>query len=236
MALFFASLKDIRGLGKLDSAHSCPCSPFPDPSLWWGCCLAWGPSFQSCWGTMQEDLLPPHTGFSTVSGEWVISTAPPHCYWLPSSQNTSLSPADTTVTLMELFLCSPQTHLLQRTPKRSQVWERTSPNSWTLKGSSQSRHQSQGCSSPCPGMAPGAGTHSPLPPVRLHICSLHPCRRAGNNYKAGSCRAAPGLASSTGFSSCGACGTAPAAACGRPFTRAEHRCATASWGRGSGTT
>lgn len=59
-----------------------------------------------------------------------------------------------------------------------------------------------------PRLAPAVGTHSPLPPSRVHICSLHPCRRAGINYRAGKGRAAPGLARGTSSGGRRACGTA----------------------------
>lgn len=109
--------------------------------------------------------------------------------------------------------------------QETEVGERTSSNTWKLerqlfKSTSEPRI---GLLLTLPFLAPGAGAHSPLPPSRLHICSLHPCRRAGINYRAGKGRAAPGLARGTSSSGRRARGTALEAGC---------RCATGSCGTG----
>lgn len=104
------ALKTPEGSASWTVLTPAPDPPFPDPSLWWGCCLARGLNFQELLGHHAGGPSPsPERVFHSLRGTGDFYSPPLTAIGCHHLKTKACHRQTQTVTLRELFLC-PQTN------------------------------------------------------------------------------------------------------------------------------
>lgn len=176
MALLFASLKDIGGFSKLDCFRSCPCSPLPDPSFQWGCCLAGRPVSRAAGALCRRTFSLPSQVFPQSQGNGG-PLHPPSA--LPSaaiiSKHKPVISRHNGDTWGAVSLLPNHPSSSSRPKTGAKAGREPLPTCGNSKSSSQSRHQSQGedWAAPCPAWA-GSRSWYPQPAASYQAAHLQP--------------------------------------------------------------